>query len=79
MLFAIMSLIYNMIFIAVGYPDLYFRLVVELGLDFAVASMIMVSLSFVFLAISVTSTIFLVVAIIQIYKTHQRAKVEKNS
>ncbi|MFX0077252.1 MAG: hypothetical protein ACFE96_17550 [Candidatus Hermodarchaeota archaeon] len=76
MLFAIISLVYSILLIAIGYQDLYYRLVVDLGLDFATASTIMMTLNLIFLAMSVTSTVFLVVAIIQIYKTHQRATVE---
>jgi len=75
MLFAIFSLLHHAIYIAVGYPDLHYRLVVQLGLDYAAANMIMISISLVFVAINVTSTVFLIVAIIQIYKTHQRATV----
>lgn len=75
MLFAILSLIQSIIYIAIGYPDLFYRLVMDMGLDFTAANMIMISISLVFLALNVTSTIFLIVAIIQIYKTHQRATV----
>jgi hypothetical protein len=73
MLFAILSLVQSIIFIAIGYPDLFYRLVMDMGFDYTTANMIMMSISLVFLAINVASTIFLIVAIIQIYKTHQRA------
>ena len=72
MMFAIFSLINSILFISIGYPDLFYRLVVDLGLDLALASMIMMTWSLTSLAINVVSTIFLVIAIYQIYKTHQR-------
>lgn len=76
MMFAILSLVYSLLYISIGYQDLHYRLVTIVGLNFSTALMIMMILNFIFLAINVTSTIFLVVAIYQIYKTHQSVRVE---
>jgi hypothetical protein len=78
MLFAILSLVQSIIYIAIGYPDLFYRLYYDMGLDFATVNMILMSIFFVFLTLNVASTIFLIVAIVQIYKTHQRATFEQN-
>ena len=76
MISSILSLASSIIYISIQYPNLYIRLVYELGLPWAVVNLILMTWSFVFLSLNTTSAIFLVVSISQIYKTHKKDRID---
>jgi len=76
MVSSILTLVYNIIYILVQYPDLYYLMITVLNLPYGVASMIISILSLVFMSLNITSTILLVISVTQIYKTHEKERIE---
>ena len=76
MMFSILSLIDNILYISIQYQDLWYRLVYVIGVPLSVAIMIIAILGVIFFALNLTSTIFLIVSIYQIYKTHKKDRIE---
>ncbi len=76
MMFSILSLIDNILYISIQYQDLWYRLVYVIGVPHSAALMIIAIFSVIFFALNLTSTIFLIVSIYQIYKTHQKDRIE---
>ena len=76
MMSSIISLATSIIFISIQYPTLFGRLYIDLGLDFSAVQMIHLTWSFVLFGLSTTSTILLVISIIQIYKTHKKDRID---
>ena len=72
MLSSILSLVAGIVFIAINRPFLWYILNYEMGLPYSVADTIVMTLDFVFFGLNTTSLVFLLIAIIQIYKTHKR-------
>lgn len=71
MISSIISLTSDIICFSIQYPFLGYRLFVELGLPVSEVTLILMIWSFVFLSLYTTSTIFLVVSIYMIYRTHK--------
>jgi len=76
MISSILVLVSEIIYMAIQYPFLAYRLSVELGLPLFEVAFILTIWSIVFLIINVISTIFLVVSIYLIYKTHKKDRID---
>jgi len=76
MISSILLIASNIIYISIQYPFLAYRMFVEQGLHIDVIRLITMAWSFVFLSLNTTSTIFLVVSIYLIYKTHQKDRID---
>lgn len=76
MISSILLIASNIIYISIQYPFLAYRMLVEQGLHIDVVRLITMAWSFVFLSLNTTSTIFLVVSIYLIYKTHQKDRID---
>lgn len=73
---AILELISGVLYIAIQYPFLSYRLQVELGLSVYEMMAILMFWSIIFMSLNMTSLILLVVAIYTIYKTHKNGRIE---
>lgn len=73
MISSIFLIISDVIYIAVGYPDLFYRLYYELGFDSATVTMITFSISMIFFILNLTGAVFLFIAVYLIFKTHRNA------
>jgi len=71
MISSIISIVSDIIYLSIQYPYMAYRLYVEQGLSIDVVMLITLAWNFVFLSFYTISTIFLVVSIYLIYKTHQ--------
>jgi len=76
MISSIIFLASDIIYLSIQYPFLPIRLHDELGLSFAVISLILMSINFFFLSLYTASAILLVISIIQIYKTHKKDRID---
>ena len=76
MMFSILSLIDNILYISIQYQDLWHRMVYVIGVPHSAALMIIAIFGVIFFALNLTSTIFLIVSIYQIYKTHKKDRIE---
>ena len=76
MISSILLLASDIIYIAIQYPFLLYRLQVEMGLPFFEITLILTIISFIFLSINTTSAIFLVISIYLIYKTHKKDRID---
>ena len=76
MISSIISIASDIIYLSIQFPLMPYRLLVEQGLPIDVATLIIYSWNFVFLSLYITSTIFLVVSIYLIYKTHQKDRID---
>lgn len=76
MISSIISLASNIIYFSIQYPFLGIRLFVELGLPVSEVSLIIMIWNFVFVSLYTTSTIFLVVSIYMIYRTHKKDRID---
>ncbi|MEE9378493.1 MAG: hypothetical protein V3V33_10715 [Candidatus Lokiarchaeia archaeon] len=70
MISAIFSIVSSIIFLASNYPFLGDYLFVKLGLPVTTVMIIFLIVSFLFIGLNVTSTVFLLLAIYKLYKTH---------
>ncbi len=76
MISSIIFLASDIIYLSIQLPFLPIRLHDELGLPFAVISLILMSINIFFLSLYTVSTIFLVVSIYLIYKTHKKERID---
>jgi len=76
MILSILVIVSDVIYMAIQYPFLAYRLSVELGLPMFEVMVILTTWSLVFLILNVISTIFLVVSIYLIYKTHKKDRID---
>ena len=77
MISAIFSIVSSFIFLASNYPFLGYNLFVKLGLPVTKVTIILIIVDLLFLALNVTSAIFLFLAIYKIYETHKTNGIEQ--
>jgi hypothetical protein len=71
MISSIISIISNVILIAINYPFLAYTLSAVYGLPAYTVGLVLSIIGFVFLALGISSTTLLFLGIYQIYKTHK--------